>query len=548
MANLSNLAGSHMKPKCFGLILLFSLAMAHCSPSDSEGTGRSRTDNQLGSQQQPGAQATGETAGPNCSGEDCNASGSSGYESMPIGELTLLEQERKNQDLAEEDELFLLDAINNEFCRKLEEKRQNCPAIKRLIFDPSERSLKCDGQSTTVDTAPKIEVTIPNTKSGSFVLVANDLYRSSPFSSGTSEITFSSESGGELQAPAFIKVYKLVLRSYNDANELLPLPSIDAFNVRITIDGKELLDDYAGFSEDTLLREANTEYSIPVNDIINLRKSTTCLVDQNQINAIRTQITQVVTADQVNARKEDYKRSKAELEENIANPTESRGRLIDSIYKHEASIEYRFPLLEAERNRQFKLASELKTDVQIGCQFGQPINSFELELEGSMNDNVFLGVEEYERPDDIQDGTAQELLFDFGGVTFTVDFSTQNIFGIRYPLEKDVSDQAIIGELDRIYIRKKATTFSILEESCNKNGGIGGQIEKLVYDKTCYRTHENGVFAIDSITIYVNGLKAFSRSGLGISLNREQKKWDTVLQSNEKWVQLMLDDTCETIN
>lgn len=460
----------------------------------------------------------------------------------------LLEQERKNQDLAEEDELVLLDAINTELCRKLDEKRKNCPAIKRLIFDPTERSLQCDGETAEASTAPKIVVTIPDNKIGTFVLMANDIYKSSSFGPGTNEITFSSESGGEFQAPQFIKVYKLALRSYDAAGKLKELPSIEAFNVKITIDGNELLNDYATLSEDTLLKEQNKEFRVPVNDIIELRRSSTCLVDQNQIDTLRSQIGQAITANQVHARKEDYRKTKESLDYNVSNPAAKRSTLIESVYGYQASIERRFPILEAERNRQFKLISEIKTDVQIGCQYIQPIHSFELEIEGNMNMNVALGTEDGQRPPDLQDGPASELLLDFGGVKFSVDFSTQNIFGIRYPLEKDVSDEAIIGELDRIYLRKKGATFNNVAVSCNNTGGILGQLGKVFYDETCYEVYEDGVFSIDAISIYVNGKKAFSRSDLGISLDHKSRKWTGDLQSNEKWIQLMLDDTCEATN
>ena len=524
---------------CLLNALIFSFSLIQCNPSSSsQSTGRSRSSGSNGGQ-------AGITGNPtSCGGGDCGST----YQNMPLGELMLLEQERKNQDLAEEDELVLLDAINTELCRKLEDKRKNCPAIKRLIFNPSERSLRCDGESEAENKAPKIAVTIPPEKTGSFVLIANDLYRSSPFGSGTKQITFSPESGGEFDAPPFIKVYKLVLRSYNASGELKELPSIEAFNIKITIDGNELLNDYATFSEDTLLKEENKEFRIPVNDIINLRKSSTCLVDQNQIDSLRSEISKAITAEQVFSRKEEYKKTKEGLDYNVTNPAVKRKALIESIYKYQTSIEYRFPLLEAERNRQFKLVSELKTDVQIGCQYMQPIQSFELELEGSMNMNVRIGTEDGQRPEDLQDGPATELLLDFGGVKFSVDFDSQNIFGIRYPLEKDVSDEAIIGELDRIYIRKKGATFNNVAVSCNNTGGVLGQLGKVFYDETCYDVHEDGVFSIDAISIYVNGKKAFSRSDLGISLDHKTRKWTGDLQSNEKWVQLMLDETCEAVN
>ncbi|MFK7824766.1 MAG: hypothetical protein AB8G05_11445 [Oligoflexales bacterium] len=527
-------------------VLVLSFLFIQCNPSSSQGTGRAGSTAPIGEEENPLAK----------NGEETNKENSSGlYQDMPLGELMLLEQERKNQDLAEEDELFLLDAINSEFCRKLEEKQKNCPAIKRLIFDPTESKLRCDGQKTTSDIAPKIEVTIPNTKSGSFVLLANDIYKSSPFGPGSTEITFSSESGGEFQAPPFIKVYKLVLRSYDSAGQLKKLPSIESFNVKITVDGNELLDDYAAPSEDTVLKAENKEYRIPVNDIINLRKSSKCLVDQNQINALRTTITNGITADQVFSRKQEYKKARENLNYDIADRSGKRASLIEDIFKHQTSIEFRFPILEKERNRQFKLVNELKTDVQIGCQYMQPIQSFEIELEGSMNSNVRIGVEDSQRPDDLQDGTATELLLDFGGVKFSVDFSNQNIFGIRYPLEKDVSEEAIIGELDRIYIRKKGASYADTanEVSCsNGANGIWAQaeqaIKKAFYDEICFDIREEGVFFISEITIWVNGETAFSRSDLGIALDHKTRKWSGDLQSNEKWIQLMLNEKCDAIN
>ena len=120
---------------------------------------------------------------------------------------------------------------------------------------------------------------------------------------------------------------------------------------------------------------------------------------------------------------------------------------MDNIYDIEQRIAARRPILEAERNRQFRLVSELKTDIDVGCQYSQPLRSFSIEVEGSVLAPVFLGIEPTERMSNIgQDGKASQIFFDFGGVTFTIDFATNNIFGASYTYGKDTSKDTIIGE------------------------------------------------------------------------------------------------------
>lgn len=474
--------------------------------------------------------------------------GKSALEIMPIGELMLLEQERRNQSMFEEEELTLLDAINTALCRKMEEKRSFCPAIKRLIFDPTEQSLRCDGsQAAEIVKAPIIEVTIPKNKTGSYVLVANDLYTSSKFGAGGPTKIIFSHSGGGFQAPQFLKVYKLVLRSADADNKVLP--QIESFSIKITIDGVELLDELMLESDDEIAKERNEEFKISVSDIVNLRKSGTCKVNQHDIDNLKNSIRNSITQDQVISKKQDYQQAKAAMDfSNVSSQSTRRSDLINKIFQYRSEIELRFPVLEGERNRQFKLTNELKTDMRLGCHARLPITSFAVELEGSMNNRTELGQQDFQKADQYGDGASTELLFDFGGVKFSIDFAKQNIFQTKYIYEKDVSDEALVASLDRIYIRKKSSSFDNVPVPCNTQGGFVGSIGKLLFNETCYDVYEEGVFHISALSVFVNEKKIFAKRDLKIRFTHELKVYEDDLQSNAAWVKLMLEEDCDANN
>lgn len=544
-----NLKFLYVSLTAFGL-LMFSTSGCN---SDSGGSDRSRRESAKAnnpSTSNPGTQ-NGQTAGAGTintpgAGNDGNESSTAvnvdDLETMPLGELMLLKQERSQQDQSEQGELELLDAINGRLCEKLEDKRKNCPAIKRLIYDPYANPLKCSKEADAGKTL--IEVTIPAGKPGSFVLIANDLYTSSAFSSGTTTITFT-DKGGDLLAPQFIKIHKLVLRTEGETPA--PLPPTEGFFVKITVDGNDLLDELVRPSEDAELARQGTEYSISVKDIISLRKSSVCMVNHQQIEQLKLNIRNTITQDQALEMKDQFLRDSIKIDE-VGDPDVKRKEVISELTALRSKIAARFNVLEGERNRQFKLANELKTDIHMGCHFRKPINSFEIELEGSINDRVFLGKQDQKKPDRIFDGGSHEILFDFGAVKFSVDFSKTNIFGVRHVYEKDVSDESLVGSLDRIMVRKKGVTYDNVLTPCRTSGGIFGSLEKVFWDESCYDVYEQGVFTISAITIYVNQKKAFTKGDLGVKLSRENYKFSEDLQSNEQWVKLMLDEDCTETN
>lgn len=498
------------------------------------GNGQGKTGGATGSIEAPGTGADGSESSSGVNVDD--------LETMPLGELMLLKQERAQQDQSEQGELELLDAINGRLCEKLEDKRKNCPAIKRLIHDPYANPLKCSANEDTGKTL--IEVTIPAGKPGSFVLIANDLYTSSAFSSGTTTITFT-DKGGDLMAPQFIKIHKLVLRTEGETPA--PLPPSEGFFVKITVDGDDLLDELVRPSEDAELARQGTEYSISVKDIINLRKSSVCMINHQQIEELKLNIRNTITQDQALQMKDQFLRDSIKIDE-VGDPDVKRKEVIAELTALRSKISARFNVLEGERNRQFKLANELKTDIHMGCHFRKPINSFEIELEGSINDRVYLGKQDQKKPDRIFDGGTHEILFDFGAVKFSLDFSKTNIFGVRHVYEKDVSDESLVGSLDRIMIRKKGVTYDNVMTPCRTSGGIFGSLEKVFWDESCYDVYEQGIFTISALTIYVNQKKAFSKGDLGVKLSRENYKFSEDLQSNEQWVKLMLDEDCTETN
>ena len=464
---------------------------------------------------------------------------------MPLGEVMLLKKEREQQDKREEAELKLLDAMNTRLCQKLRDKRENCPAMQRIIYDPhASEGLRCSSSESQAGDKAKIEVSIPASIFGPFILIVNDVYRSTPFGAGTTEIKFSS-AGADILAPQLMKVFSIKIRSANE--EIPQLAIYENFPLKILIGGEVLVDELILTSDHESHHAGKGEYSINIRDITAMRMSSQCRVDYAQIEELKQKIKNSITQGQAVKEKEEYIREMVGPS-GITDHAKARNDLITEIIKLREKIAARFNLLENERNRQFKLTNELKTDMHIGCQIHQPIRSFEMELEGSINDRVYLGKQEHKKPDRLYDGNTHEILFNFGGIKFTVDFSKKNIFGVKYRYEQDISDQELIGSLDRILIRKKGVSYDNVLVPCEKDEGLINSFTKIFHSKSCYDVYEEGSISISSMILYVNGKKAYSNNGLSLLLNREHFKFSADLRSDEQWLRLMLDDNCSVTN
>lgn len=456
-------------------------------------------------------------------------------ESMSVRDLLILRSDRQEQNQNEQTELKLIKAINEKLCETLENKRTMCAALKRISFYPSSEVLQCAASENQESRGLKIEVTIPENKDGSFILLANDTYMSSEFGPGKSEVTFS-DNTGDLMSPQFIKIYKLKIRLSNKFRGVMPDTS--GFFIKIEVDGQELLHELVQANKESSDRSLQTEYDISIKDIIDLRTSESCMINDRIIEEIKQKAKDTIIKNQV------YEKTENLIKNNL---NDDKKTIIRDITDLRESISERFRSLESERNRQFKLTNELKTDVHLGCQIRQPVRSFIMELEGNINDRVYIGKFGNKKSDKIYDGSSYELLFDFGAARFSIDFSKMNPFGTKFIYEKDISRESIVKNIDRILIRKKGVSYDNVETSCRNNGGLFGTIEKLISDDTCYDIYEEGVIHISGITLYINDKKAYSRNNLDINLSRKSPSYiGENFQSNEDWIRLMLDDTCIT--
>lgn len=462
---------------------------------------------------------------------------------MSVAQLLIVEQETKKRDQAEEEEFVLLDAINQELCEMLNRKRTECPVMKRIIPDSQEQALQCDGSYGGAITLGEIEIEIPQGDDfkGTYKLIANDLYESTSFGAAKTKIKFNHPLGGEFEAPQFIKIFKLAIRTDTEKPEVLP--PMSKFTVRMEVDGVKIIERKVDPSNDDMFRSKNFEYLIPLLDIEQIKMTEICNVSQQTIEERKAKVRNAISENMViqRTRKEEYLKTNEMLSQQIEDTKEHHKEVADRILALRAKIENRYTLLEAERNRSFKLNAELKTDISLGCQRLQPIESFEIELECSMRDNVFIANQPFpEIP--FGDGKASEIAFDFGGIKFTNDFGPggQNICNLRYFHDFTPSDDLLIGSIDRLYLRKKGADFDN-PPHCKSVIPILGQWEKCEVN-----VHEMGVFSFSGITIYINGLKAYEKKGLNFGLDRNNLYWQDDINSNDEWTKLMQNQSCNT--
>lgn len=312
-------------------VLTISILLNHCGPQGGSGsTARSGTSSISSSKDASGKKgSTGVTGSNSRSGTSSNANEEpvrkevleslgddasvEQLKKLTIGELRLLLAERKNQDRAEEEQLELLAAMNVGLCEKLNDIRENCPAIARLAASGLTKTLQCDGSlmQEEAGSGDIIEVSIPEGVQGKYILLANDKYQSSVFGAGKTEIKFRSISGSDMLAPKFLSVYKLVLRS---ATAGVALPPKNTFDLRIDVNGNKLIHSQLYSSEDPKHLAEGTEYKLDVSQILAVRDSSKCKVDLAEINAFKANIRQTVEANQAQRRTQEYMKEK-ELQE-----------------------------------------------------------------------------------------------------------------------------------------------------------------------------------------------------------------------------------------
>jgi hypothetical protein len=440
---------------------------------------------------------------------------------LSSGALQQVKTARTRQQRALKDEIELTSVLSDYLCQQLRNLRQTCPIMNPLIPDPSSQALTCTDDRGSAPLAAPLKVTIPPNKNGEFVLIANDLYVSSVFSAGTSEITFASTGARNIAAPKFSAIWKLVLRSKagKDVDHLLALPQLNGFSLTLAQGASTLLNTQLEPSHDERLRQSVREYRVNLASLSALAQSSTCRIPGDEIDAAEKQLSQGLV----------------DRQHQLPTSAVDQGDIKASILSLQTDIQQSLLLLDAAKNRHYQLRSELNPDTAIGCQAGSPITKLEVHIDGSLIDRAFIS--QQDDPLASRNGNKSAgLAIDFGGFGFRVDLLVNNILRIKY-VPKDDFSQHSIRDIQRVVLTKLGTKIDNIRE-CKK--------DLLIFDTCIYSSYEENTLSINKITIWVNDILLYESGVLGKRLDRSNPALSLYnVQQNDAWVRLMQREDCQ---
>ena len=466
---------------------------------------------------------------------------------MSLSDLILMRDERLAQNSSEVQELAVLTQLNAQLCTSLEKIHRTCPLAKPLVKAATTKVMQCDGSYKEVTSpALQMQVAIPLSKTGDFVLIADDAYISDQFGSGVKSIGFkeippapgSPLAANKKSVETIKDLSKLVLRRAPGlpVEQLTPLPSIDGFTITISIDGVSLLSGPLLPTSDGDLRTKQSEYMVDLHDVVTIGRSEQCGMLTQSMQTLKDTISTTV---QRSSPDTVYMTSHGSAV--ISDTTADRAAIIAHVSEIQSLIVKRFPALEAQRNLNGKLSLELSSNGVLGCHLSMPISSMAIEIDGKVNDRVALGT--YDTPFSPAPGSgkASALGFDFGGISFVVDTERQNILGGHYDVPLDPSTVVAVGSIDRAVINKQGSAFDN-ERFCTR--------EFFILSEKCrYNAFETSTFSLAAVRFFVNGKLFYERNALGVVLDRSRLKLTLPnLYSNPNWIHMMQETDCINSN
>jgi hypothetical protein len=455
---------------------------------------------------------------------------------MNLGELSLLAQQLRALNTAQSAQAAQLAQTNPTLCKLLEQRQSACSVLQPLVAKETDLVLQCSGsyQNRGSSTAP-LKVNLRTSATGSFVLIANEAFVSSPFASGSSSISFSPLPGTEAVVPRVMDISKLALRSSPglQENELSPLPAISGLSFTLSSGELVLAQEPLMQSDDGALRTAQSEYLVDLTPLAKLASSSLCTFSPQDIQRASsgTSVSAAVAAQNAAATQAATK-----LEVG-ADHTERQDLLIAEILQLQQQIAARTPELRAAQGLNSKLSKHLTEDSARGCYANQPITSFAIELEGKIAGAEGVGTFAQPQQYTAVSGSPTAMSFNFGSFNFTVDLAQTNVFGARYELPSDISKLATIGSIDRVVLNKLGVDFRNIR-SCEKK-------YLILYEECNYTTSEESSFVITGLRVYANGQKIYASEGINVLLNRNQLEISfNDLFANPFWLKVMQATTC----
>lgn len=549
-----------------------------CDPNTLEKSVRLAEESDDSSEDSGGQEGSPSQLDSGCVPTTGDPSGSDGdveLEDQPYYALKYMEEELKERNRLDHERLSLFDAISNQLCQNLLNKRSQCPAAMAIVDNESDE-VSCfydtesrqDFEDSCAEsefeslTEQKVSVgvcsiahkaakVLVNLKapSGSYVLKANGhVYVTHPFEPGSDQVVeFKPPASvdGE-RPPIWLDILSLRL-ARKDSTAIS-----DYRNARISVSfGKGQSDDYhrivfdAQLSEDDKVRNEYT-FGFDSSDLRGLDSA--CQTSAEDIKKIKAQIRKSFNSVSAVQSARDFYQQNEELDpQRLAelDTSENKQKSRSAIKGYEEKIDQRKALIAEKSDLIHKIEGALTENSSIGCQASQRIETLEVLATGVGPQIKGRGQSLVKRfPNDEQsDAHLDKYLIDLGLGTPQSVTMTALKAGFTWP--EEFSDTVSIGNFSRIKIDKEGILYNNLQFDCREGTDFGSNFLKFFNNPQCYKVTEVDVFTLKGIQVRINGKLAYDHSNLDTEFGSENQSWYAHPRSNDAWRKLMRDTDCD---
>ncbi|MEZ4742492.1 MAG: hypothetical protein R3B45_08600 [Bdellovibrionota bacterium] len=216
----------------------------------------------------------------------------------------------------------------------------------------------------------------------------------------------------------------------------------------------------------------------------------------------------------------------------------TRLQLVQQVEQIKSSISLRYNELQAQRDRQGKITSELLNQTNQGCFANMKIDKLEILVKGSWLGRKGLGETKDPMSSEAK-GNPFSVTFQFGEQLAVVnDEQSQSLF--QQAGRKVVTEFADLklSDIEFIRIAKGGAEYDS-ERVCKRSGFLGTS------EKCRYQNYEESRLELDSIELKINGETFYKRDAIQFQFEEGTLEWrDDSLLLNEAYLSLMGREDC----
>jgi len=520
--------------------------------TSSKGTTNSGTGTDLGGSGSP-TDTSSEVSG-SAEGLDANA-----LNNMSLDDLQSYYTSRTAEVVSDQAQIGIDATITNSLCARLQKLRNDCVTANTLVALPGGVDPSC-ASITQASTTPSPSFTVtltdasgnPFKADGQYILVANNIYQSTPFGTGPTNITFTYKGGGNVGYDEIMQVNNFDIRraadtvgsNYISGGSAVAMPAITSLQVQLKYNGQPL-------ASGPLIAETNASFVkyrflLSLSTVSSNATSSLCTVQQAEIDNIKLAATNAQQA-------KSNQTAVNNIFSKTANTTlPSKDQMISAILAAQTQISSVQPTLDANMTQITAITTKLQTNQAISCHSSETIVQLSIAISGKLNDPkqltptatgtcpVIPGV----------GGQGSILSLDMGpNVTVNIDTSKQGIGGAAIVVP--VTDQALVGNIEYVRLGKLGVTIDDLGPKC-VSGPLG-------VNSSCVRQCQEGdTFTITGVKILldtpsITGFTIYDNQTLNLVLGSILYSSSAVMSwndpgfrsaSNPHWNALMLDNQC----